>query len=579
MPPDITACQVISHTPNSNKLLLCSDPFGLRMAKSLPPQLNASTSVGKMSIGAMIVAMDWLRKCWHLWQNFPANLMAAIWTGIARWAMPILEKTVNHLEGKGFERGGSQIESQNLKRGHLEYLIMSSHGRSTVKDTESLVEDGYFAEYLSGFECAEMDKMHMEEDGFSELCSMSPSIFLDIGNYWEGSSKKVLAPEDMENHRDFSKEWLEDGYHPQIDSRIAGIFGKNLQNGCSQHEEINDFEEGLWQILESTSVFQKEKGQMMNNDLAMHEDQSSATPLSTPKIGELLEMNVEDGDEGAKKMQPTSAPCDFKSSLVLSLFYSPSEEEGDEEDDSEDSWSEDETDASTPLGLSLHNSDSGNGTAAFEAEDEFLENLCGPFSMNNDPFHPLCFSKPTKAVTPPSSSPPKPKNHEEITVSFYLMQQDSKPEQLCGPSKQPWPRKDPRATHRRSIHNCCQPDTGKSYDTVTSETSSTQDESQVIKKVRFSSVVTIHPLIAWDYAYRTARRGPWEEMARDRCRFHRRIAQVGAILQPCLEMEHRAKMWRKLHGVQDCATKEDNTKAPLLSSSAKMKELDLQSLE
>nr|XP_060636459.1 uncharacterized protein LOC132777924 [Anolis sagrei ordinatus] len=577
MPPDITACQVISHTLNSNKLLVCSAPFGLRMAKSLPPQPNASTSVGKMNMGAMMVAMDWLRRFWHLWQSYPANLMAAIWTGIARWAMPILEKTVKHLEGKGFERGGSQLETQNLKRGHLEYLIMSSRGRSTVKDTESLIEDGYFAEYMSGFECAEIDKIHTEEEAFSELCLMSPSIFLDIGSYWEGASKEGLALKDMENCRDFSKEWLEDCYHPQIDSRIAGVFGNNLQGDCGQYEEINDFEGGLWQILESTSVFQKENIQITNDDLLMHEEQSLATPLDTPKVGEQLEMNVENEDEGANSLQPTSAPHDQKSSLVLSLFYSPSEEEGDEEDDS-DWWSEDEVEASTPLGTALHDSNSANGMAGFEAEDELLENLCGSFSMNNDPFHPLCFTKPIKVLKLPSSSLPEPKNHEEITISFYLKQQDSKPEQMCGPSKQPWPRKDPRATHRRSIHNCCQPDTRKSDDTVTS---STQDGSQVIKKVRFSSVVTIHPLIAWDYASRTARQGPWEEMARDRCRFHRRIAEVGAILQPCLEMEHRDKMWMKLHGVQvqDSATKEDDTKADLLSSPAKIKDVGFQSVE
>lgn len=55
--------------------------------------------------------------------------------------------------------------------------------------------------------------------------------------------------------------------------------------------------------------------------------------------------------------------------------------------------------------------------------------------------------------------------------------------------------------------------------------------------------------MVWDYASRAARRGPWEEMARDRCRFRRRIAEVGAILEPFLGMEHRAKAWKKIHEI------------------------------
>ncbi|KAH0626515.1 hypothetical protein JD844_001545 [Phrynosoma platyrhinos] len=579
----IISSQWISHTPNTNILLACCYPFGLRMAKSLPPDPNSSISVGKSKVESMIVrrmasfVMDWLKKAWHLWQNFPANLVVAILRGIARWAMPILVKAVKLLESEEMERSGTPMETQNLKDGHLGYLTLNGHRRYTLKDTDCLVEDGSFGEHLSDFEHAEMDKMHLEEEGISELCLISPSIFLDFGNYWEGPTKEDLTLEDMESPGDFSRKWLEDCYHPQIGFKMGGHFGKNLQSDCSHHEELKDFEEGLWKSMESTSISQEEEDKILSVDLPMCEEQSLVNPFGAPRVGEQLEMNNEGRGEGAHNLETTTAPHGFKSSLVLSLFYSPSEEEGGEEDDSEDWWSEDEMEVSTPSGMSLDGSDSANVTA-LEAEDDLLErnvleNLCGSFSMNKDPFHPLCFSQPIQAPKPPSSSPPEPKNHQEITVSFYLTRQDSKHGQLCGPSKQPWPQKDPRATYKSSAHKCCQPHSRKNCDSIS------QEENQVIKKVRFSSVVTVHPLVVWDYASRAARRGPWEEMARDRCRFRRRIAEVGAVLEPCLETEHRAKMWRKIHEVVDCVQKEDNTNASLLSSPARMEKLCLQSAE
>ncbi len=57
------------------------------------------------------------------------------------------------------------------------------------------------------------------------------------------------------------------------------------------------------------------------------------------------------------------------------------------------------------------------------------------------------------------------------------------------------------------------------------------------KQVRFKSdaeLVEVHTIVAWQYAYRAARKGPWEQFARDRCHFRRRINSVSTILEPCL---------------------------------------------
>ncbi len=57
------------------------------------------------------------------------------------------------------------------------------------------------------------------------------------------------------------------------------------------------------------------------------------------------------------------------------------------------------------------------------------------------------------------------------------------------------------------------------------------------KQVSFkcdAELVEVHTIVAWEYAYRAARKGPWEQYARDRCHFRRRINSVSSVLEPCL---------------------------------------------
>ena len=50
-----------------------------------------------------------------------------------------------------------------------------------------------------------------------------------------------------------------------------------------------------------------------------------------------------------------------------------------------------------------------------------------------------------------------------------------------------------------------------------------------------AELVKVHLIVAWDFAYRNARKGPWEELARDRDRFRRRIDNLSEVLEPCLQ--------------------------------------------
>ncbi|KAK6633688.1 hypothetical protein RUM44_004295 [Polyplax serrata] len=72
-----------------------------------------------------------------------------------------------------------------------------------------------------------------------------------------------------------------------------------------------------------------------------------------------------------------------------------------------------------------------------------------------------------------------------------------------------------------------------------------RDES--FQKVKFNDNVKLNKIVAWDHAYRRARIGPWEQMARDRFRFQGRISRLSAIISPVLSLEHRNKIYKHLH--------------------------------
>lgn len=45
------------------------------------------------------------------------------------------------------------------------------------------------------------------------------------------------------------------------------------------------------------------------------------------------------------------------------------------------------------------------------------------------------------------------------------------------------------------------------------------------------------------------RRGPWEEFARDRCRFFRRCQEVEQSIAYCLQPQHRRVVYHRLTGI------------------------------
>ncbi|XP_031841541.1 protein phosphatase 1 regulatory subunit 15 [Nomia melanderi] len=66
-----------------------------------------------------------------------------------------------------------------------------------------------------------------------------------------------------------------------------------------------------------------------------------------------------------------------------------------------------------------------------------------------------------------------------------------------------------------------------------------------VQKVKFNLNPRVHVMVQWDFAYRAARKGPWEQMARDRERFKGRINCIGRILNPILTTQHRTHIWQE----------------------------------
>uniref|UniRef100_A0A3Q1GI60 Protein phosphatase 1, regulatory subunit 15B n=1 Tax=Acanthochromis polyacanthus TaxID=80966 RepID=A0A3Q1GI60_9TELE len=62
------------------------------------------------------------------------------------------------------------------------------------------------------------------------------------------------------------------------------------------------------------------------------------------------------------------------------------------------------------------------------------------------------------------------------------------------------------------------------------------------KKVQFSPLVKVHVMRSWPFARQASRKGHWEEMARDRDRFRRRIRETEQAIGHCFTHSHREKI-------------------------------------
>ncbi|XP_077566671.1 uncharacterized protein LOC144186398 [Stigmatopora nigra] len=196
------------------------------------------------------------------------------------------------------------------------------------------------------------------------------------------------------------------------------------------------------------------------------------------------------------------------------------------------------------------------------ADLEESERLLELFSRPDDPYNPMCFSACTISNAPKPISAPsnvnfaasddeeglwsslEKKNDPYHPLNFQAPFSDQQPQHVpCPPKvtpakctkvlkKKTWPsRLDSQEVIRVPWKRPAQ-----------RRQSPNGSGEQALKKVRFSPVVEVHVMWAWRFASAATRKGPWEEMARDRERFGRRVGEVERAIGYCLEATHRAKM-------------------------------------
>ncbi|XP_078064100.1 protein phosphatase 1 regulatory subunit 15B-like [Mustelus asterias] len=221
-----------------------------------------------------------------------------------------------------------------------------------------------------------------------------------------------------------------------------------------------------------------------------------------------------------------------------------------EEDDSESvDWSSSDED------------DSNDGSEANDLWDSFF---------NHDPYNPMNFSASTgrqsvaqnkmPAEKDDDSSQPETEDDSEndkLRGSFFQSTAPVNPldfsdHTVTGGTTDKGRKDDVRSTDLEvatAVRPALKHLASEDHSTPTVKPGACQSDGKTHKKVRFSPVVTVHPMIAWAFAYRAARRGPWEQCARDRSRFQRRIAETESVIAPCLEHNHRNAVWTKLAAV------------------------------
>lgn len=69
--------------------------------------------------------------------------------------------------------------------------------------------------------------------------------------------------------------------------------------------------------------------------------------------------------------------------------------------------------------------------------------------------------------------------------------------------------------------------------------------SFILQRVRFSQDIEVHFMVAWGFAYRNARKGNWEEVARDNARFKNSIEKMNEIFAPVFEQKHRDRIYHE----------------------------------
>ncbi|XP_053742804.1 protein phosphatase 1 regulatory subunit 15B [Synchiropus splendidus] len=149
------------------------------------------------------------------------------------------------------------------------------------------------------------------------------------------------------------------------------------------------------------------------------------------------------------------------------------------------------------------------GESVHSSGDEDEEQLWKSLCLTDDPHHPVNFQ--ARLFSPASTTPPEKKSRSDVAV-----QARQKPSKTLVP----WRR--PGGSSRCTEEN--------------------SKELATSKMVRFSPLIQVHVMRSWRFARQASRKGHWEEIARDRAHFQRRIQQVEQAIGHCFTPSHRSNI-------------------------------------
>ncbi|KAK5598400.1 hypothetical protein CRENBAI_012224 [Crenichthys baileyi] len=167
-----------------------------------------------------------------------------------------------------------------------------------------------------------------------------------------------------------------------------------------------------------------------------------------------------------------------------------------------------------------------DSTSASEADEAESLRLLSSFSCSSDPYSPLNFKAPFRTRGPAG---PTSKHRNRTNTTAHTPPQTLQHNTACSPE------------YRKE-------EAEERLDSGFSEASTSARSCKISKKVRFCD--DVEEFFA-SCGEEEDRRGPWEELARDRCRFLRRCQEVEQSIGFCLQPQHRCQVLRRLTALCD----------------------------
>lgn len=422
--------------------------------------------------------------------------------------------------------------------GDWNFFVSSSETRSS--DEERSASCWSSEEEHLDFDCEESkalwESLSRSGDPYDPFC-FSACLSTCSKALWESgaTSAHSCSPVSEEKHVECKKSW-ETEYRPSPVS----------EETIAQTSEEKS--EALWEASTSADACSPASDPDVEEDIGDHWETEST--YRAPPAGRFWEGSSEEDSSDAE-----DSPGQGGGRALVQRSDSNSSWSSDFSDSSETSETREENQLLWDLFTSQedpYNPLSFSATCRRAEKEEDPEEELWGLSKEKDPYHPLNFTAVELRGERRREEANEEEEQQQKEKNNVHRRASADTPQICVPRRQIGvkpsltQRRIQRHTHpqvflRPWVRPC------PSADNTASSAPSAKRTSRTQRKVRFSPEVQVHIMRSWDFARRSCRRGVWEELARDRDRFKRRIQECERSVGVCLRAEHRQKVWRRIH--------------------------------